>query len=233
MKNSEMILAAIKNLAEREDATTADNLFVLDQLRRFMTSNAPDPARGKFDLYKYLNPKDELRPVMCGVYHSEGFRVATDAHILVALAAQEYPQDYEGKVIDSKAAECEGRFPDWRRVVPPKEKQPLRWKIDRPAIVDAVKVAKQRKKEDKYAKTFVKVCGVGFNPDYLLKLADFAAFTASDTLTLSDPEHVGVVYAADGSIGLLTPVRLQEGGDYDNYLTVDLTPDYARTPELD
>lgn len=236
MKNPEMILAAIKNLAEREDATTADNVFVLDQLRRFLTSNAPDPSNGKFDLYKYV-AKDKLRPVLNAVYHENGFRVATDAVILVALAAQEYAPEYEGKIIDAKAAEVEGRFPNWRNVIPSVEKQPLSWKIDRPAIVEAVKVAKQRRKEDKAAKTFVKVMGVGFDPEFLLKLADFAAFTASDTLRLSDPDRGVAVYAADGSVGLLMPVRLEDGGEYDNFLTVDLTPDYVTPsdgkPELD
>jgi hypothetical protein len=229
MKNPEMILAAIKNLAEREDATSANNVFVLDQLRRFMTSNAPDPARGKFDIYKYVS-RDEIRPAMCGVYHADGFRVATDAGILVALAGQEYPEHYEGKVIDAKAAECEGTFPNWRSVVPLEEKQPLRWKIDRAAIVEAVKVTKQRRKEDKAAETFVKVMGVGFNPEYLLKLADFADFVKADTLTLSDPSRVSVVYSPDGSVGLLMPVRLLEGGGLH---IIDLTPDYAPKPELD
>ena len=223
MKNESMILAAIKNLAERDDATTADNVFVLDQLRRFLTSNAPDPSNGKFDLYKYV-AKDELRPVLNAVYHDNGFRVATDANILIALAGQKYTEEYEGKTIDSKAAEVEGKFPAWRNVIPLEEKQPLKWTINRPAIVEAVKVAKQRKKEDKHSKTFISVHGVGFKPDLLLKLADFAAYTNAPTLSLRDSTRAACVYAPDGSIGLLMPVLLKEPSEWYNSLTISLAP---------
>lgn len=51
----------------------------------------------KFDIYNYAC-NDTLRPQMCGVFHDNGVRVASDSHIMVAING-DYPAEYEGRVI--------------------------------------------------------------------------------------------------------------------------------------
>lgn len=71
----------------------------------------------KFNIYNYVS-KDEYRPQMCGVYHNEGWRVASDAHILFAEEC-EYPAEYEGKTLLKDGSFAEGgKYPQWRSAVP-------------------------------------------------------------------------------------------------------------------
>lgn len=55
------------------------------------------PKCSKFDIYNYVS-KDDFRPQMCGVFHDNGVRVASDWHIMVAING-DYPAEYEGRVI--------------------------------------------------------------------------------------------------------------------------------------
>ena len=74
-------------------------------------------AKGKFDYYKYVD-KDGTRPVMTGVYHDDGFKVASDAHILVAFKDDYDVSELEGKVVGKDGAFIDGKYPNWRSVIP-------------------------------------------------------------------------------------------------------------------
>lgn len=73
-------------------------------------------AKGKFDYYKFVS-KDEIRPVMTGVYHDNGFKVASDYHILVAIK-EGYSNELEGKSLCKNGEFADGRYPNWRSVTP-------------------------------------------------------------------------------------------------------------------
>lgn len=74
------------------------------------------PKKSKLDLYAYTS-KDNYRSSFCGVYHADGYRVATDARILVAIKS-DYPDEFEGKTILKDGSTCPVPYPNWKSVIP-------------------------------------------------------------------------------------------------------------------
>jgi len=122
-----------------------------DLLQDVIRAEAMTPAKaGKFNIYNYV-ADDEIRPAMCGVYHDNGMKVASDSHLLIAIK-EEYPEEHEGTVIlkdgsfveiEENVLDPEGHvtntikhrtsyvdkdghnhpiFPKWRDVIPSTEK---------------------------------------------------------------------------------------------------------------
>ena len=61
--------------------------------------------------------KDDLRPVMQGVYHDPtGVGVVTNAHILMATPSL-YDPAQEGKIVKKDGSTVDGKFPNWQGVV--------------------------------------------------------------------------------------------------------------------
>lgn len=77
-------------------------------------------TKGKFDYYKYVC-KDGFRPVMSGVYHESGFKVASNSHVLVAIKEDYDVSELEGKTLlkdGTIIGQENGRYPNWRSVIP-------------------------------------------------------------------------------------------------------------------
>ena len=56
-------------------------------------------SSSKFRWYDYTeNDKKAIRKQMTGIYHDNGYKVASDSHILIAMKEQ-YPEEYEGKIL--------------------------------------------------------------------------------------------------------------------------------------
>lgn len=91
---------------------------VVAELQAALACEMNDVKFGKFDLYKCVDSKDS-RQCMRGVYHDDGWRVASDGHILIA-AKQEYPENLEGKIIlkDGSILDEHYKYPRWRNVIP-------------------------------------------------------------------------------------------------------------------
>ena len=72
----------------------------------------------KFDLTKYVsNSKSDTDIKITGIFHEKGFRIATNAYIL-CVVNQDYPVEYEGKIITPNGQEIEGKFPAWQLILP-------------------------------------------------------------------------------------------------------------------
>lgn len=78
----------------------------------------------KFNLQSFT-VKDPFRPLYAGVHHQDGYKVATDGHILCAVK-EDYPEELENKtmrngeeiiVTDPHAST---RYPNWKVVIPDK-----------------------------------------------------------------------------------------------------------------
>lgn len=62
-------------------------------------------------LYK-LCTKDDLRPVMCGIYcHPDGYIAATDGHVAATVKAK-IPANMKGKIFAPSGQKIEGKFPN-------------------------------------------------------------------------------------------------------------------------
>lgn len=83
--------------------------------------------KGKFNIYNYVDKdKHTCREVLKGVFHDDGYLVATDAHIMVVLKGEEYPEELEGKIVlpDGSFVDTEylhANFPKWPLVIPKPE----------------------------------------------------------------------------------------------------------------
>ena len=98
------------------------------------TAKAKTPKRKKeVNFFKYILPKKEreLRPVLAGVFMRDGYRVASDTHILIAERA-EYSPALEGRVINEDGIALIDKEGNpiinnlaWQRVIPTPENSSL------------------------------------------------------------------------------------------------------------
>jgi hypothetical protein len=91
---------------------------IRQMLEQFMRANTV-VKEDKFDLSKFVG-KDEMRPVMTGIFHENGLKIASDASMLVAIYSH-YKSEFEGKVITPKGEIIDDKFPNWKMVLPPPE----------------------------------------------------------------------------------------------------------------
>ena len=80
-------------------------------------------SSSKFRWYDYTdNDKKTYREQMTGIYHDNGYKVASDSHILIAMK-ELYPEDYEGKILkkDGSFVDESRKYPRWRDVIPKRE----------------------------------------------------------------------------------------------------------------
>ena len=125
-----------------------------------------------FKIFNYVS-KDSFRPALSGVYHKNGHQIATDGIILVGIISN-YPEEYEGKIIDNKGRELEYKYVDYEKVIPKSNCTIVN--LDENLIKDnykRYKVEKKAKEEfNKYYK--MKIGEFYYNIEYLyLKVLPF------------------------------------------------------------
>ena len=89
--------------------------------------------------------KHTPHPELKGVYHSDGCKIATDAHILVIIKS-EYSSELEGKIVDKDGNIINARFPQYSRAIP-EMKKCKRYSIDLTKFKDAIDKGKKAYKE--------------------------------------------------------------------------------------
>lgn len=95
---------------------------LLDLIKEVIRAETQVAVKGsKFNFYDYTGSEKDFRIVLSGVFHEEGWRVACDSHIMVALK-EEYATELEGKIVEKDGSFVEGKYPKWRSVVPDKTK---------------------------------------------------------------------------------------------------------------
>lgn len=110
-----------------------DYKSLADLIQQVMRAESPEAKAGKFDYFKYVD-NTGTRPVMGCVFHDEGYKVASDAHILIAIK-DNYPDEYEHKMLHADGSFEDGTYPKWRSVIPkPDGYEP--YKVDRKAFYD-------------------------------------------------------------------------------------------------
>ena len=119
---------SIKQLNEIIDRLSAINIddrdynFVKEKIANILRLESPTSS-SKFRWYDYTeNERKSIRVQMTGVYHDNGYKVASDGHILIAMKEQ-YPEDYEGKILkkDGSFVDKDRTYPKWRNVIPKRE----------------------------------------------------------------------------------------------------------------
>ena len=75
-----------------------DYKYLANLIQQVLRAESPEAKAGKFDYFKYVENTNSIRPVMQCVFHDKGYKVASDAHILIAIK-EDYPEEYEHKLL--------------------------------------------------------------------------------------------------------------------------------------
>lgn len=178
----------------------------LKDIRAAIFMETPQPSM-KFNIYDFADDDNGSRPIMGCVHHQDGFKVACDCHVLVAVKT-DYSEDLEGKSIDKHGEVCDRKYPNWKALFNDHQKEAEGYKIDFAMLAGWMKeYAAEKKMHGKWGarKAYVKV-GDAFFP--LPNLAGFAKFMKAvgcDTLHVEDGRHAAACFAEDGSMGLIMP----------------------------
>ena len=212
--NSEKLLNEIYVMTE--DQKIKDKVL---QILRIELSQ----ANGKFDYYEYMS-KELARPIMTGVFHDNGFKVASDAHILIAFKDDYDVSELEGRVVGKDGAFIEGKYPNWRSVIPDftSKKHDYRTetvKIDFDKWAEFMKVYKADKKLNQ-ERIWVKIGEQIYKVDMFNLLTIAMRRLGVNEITNSWPQYgstAGVYRGNDGSIALLMPAMRAYDIDDDQF----------------
>jgi hypothetical protein len=109
----------MKEIKLVEDAIRQTNEDgIREMLEQFLRANTVVKDE-KLDLSKFVG-KDPQRPAMNGIFHENGLKVATDSSMIVAIYSH-YKPECEGKIITPKGEIIDGKYPNWKSVIPPPE----------------------------------------------------------------------------------------------------------------
>ena len=185
----------------KEDITNA-----LSHIRAALFMETPC-APDKFNLYDVADDDNGTREIMGCVHHENGFRVASDGRVLVAVK-ENYPEDMEGKNIDKKGEARDLRYPMWQKLFNDKQKEADGFLIDFNKLSTWQKeYAAEKKMNGKRGarNAYVKIGCAFFKLDILVKFVKFMKFVGSNTLRIEADNKAAACFANDGSKGLIMP----------------------------
>lgn len=177
----------------------------------------------KFDIYKMAST-DELRPVMCGVFHDKGYKVASDSSVLVAVK-DAYDEALEGHILDRKGQDIIGAYPKWESVFPREDDDRRRaFTIDTAKVYELLRQEKAEKKaagkHGKARPAYVKVGDTFFRADKLAMACTFMDAYGTREIITHGTNRAAAIYAPDGSKALVMPAYYARATG-SNYYTKD------------
>lgn len=131
----------------------------------------------KFDIYKYVG-KDKAIERLQGVYYNNGDIVATDCYLLIVLQNQKYNPAYEGKIIGKSGEIFEGKYPNYKSIMPAKLDNYILTQFDYSRLeeinkIDKAKVMAMQDCEKKHYTPVVKIGNAYFKLELVNKLVTF------------------------------------------------------------
>ena len=157
----------------------------------------------KFDIYKYVS-KDSTRERLQGVYYNNGDIVATDSYLLVVLQNQKYNPTYEGKIIGKSGEIFEGKYPNYKGVMPANLDNYILTQFDYGRLeeinkIDKVKVMAMQDFEKKHYTPVVKIGDAYFKLELLNKLVTFVRHIGTNEIyALQESNKFLYVKSKDG-----------------------------------
>lgn len=194
-------------VARNDGATASEWQFVYERLMQVLRCETPAVST-KFDIWKWVCKDEDTRPVMCGIYHEDGFKVASESHILVWLK-EEYPDNLEGKVLykDGRVLDCY-KYPRWRSVIPTENSQVV--KIDIAKFREAhndwkarMRAFKKNATDDNPGRGVVKVADAYFDMDSFSRVVDFMDAYGADEIICNGQNNRRAAMVKAGESGCL------------------------------
>lgn len=203
---------SIDKLSEIYNAlNNTENQHLAELIQQVIRAEATTEAKaGKFDYFKYVENSNSIRPIMQCVFHDDGYKVASDAHILIAIK-DSYPPELEHKMLHADGSfEEYGAYPKWRCVIPKPDGYEL-YKVDRKAFYDwltkkRVEYKAKTGKGKKFVDEWIYPFWPGrFQAERFDKLLTAMERIGTDVLMLKDARSIAYAQTEDGT-ALLMPV---------------------------
>lgn len=173
--------------------------------RKIFESLNVKKAPSTFKYEDYISNETINRPSLCGIFHDRGYKIASNAQILVALK-EDYDPKLEGKIIWTEKVKediensgfdlSNAKYPQWESVIPPSDAMKS---ID----IDWNEVLTKANRTENLAKVygdkhscFVMVCGEKnycIDPTLLKKFAKAAIKIGASNLYYNDKKFGGVL----------------------------------------
>lgn len=241
------LVEAFAEAGERFPESGKTSSMEADVLLSIPSVNPSVPkSKGTLENFKEVVGKDELRPVMSGVFVSEDGTslVGTDAHKLVVQKTNEY-SEYAGKIIDlsvyiqskgKKLTFIDGKYPNYNAVIPRDNPNEVK-NFDTYALYNFSKsaIAVHKLIEQTLFNINLELPNsssnetiiASFNPVLAADLLSFALVNGWNKFTLeySETTRAFIMNFGEGNIGLLMPILNREGGEIVKRGTEILTPE--------
>lgn len=190
-----------------DERSRLDWLFVHEKLMQVLRAEQPATTT-KFDIWKWVYKDETLRPAMCGIFHEDGYKVASESRILVWLK-EDYAENLEGRILykDGRVLDCY-KYPRWRDVIPTSNTQVV--KIDIAKFREAyndwkarMKAFKRNATDDDPGKGVVKVANTYFLMDLFGKVVDFMDAFGVDEIICNEENNLRSCMVKAGESGCL------------------------------
>lgn len=160
-------------------------------------------------MYSTIASKDQTHPIMMGVFFDKDCCVATDTHILVVYRYKN--PKHEGKVLSIDGEVIPGKFPNYKRVFPSKERlSHYRPRID---LVQLQKACGWFSRQPGFTDNdMVVIRGKGLSIKYLATLLNLLALTPEikSAEMFQTPDGNPVVIKSKSFVTLLMPMTVDE-----------------------
>ena len=200
-------------LLQGEGEPKPDISNAIQLIRMVIAMEAPI---GKFNIYKWCST-DPMRYVLSGVIYDKGRMVATNTHILVVLAGQDYPKEYEGKIRRRDGQFVEGRMVNYEAVKPKYTNHSAR--VDFNAVREALRCTNTiRKTENKKAQGICVVGGAWFDVKEFARFITFMEHKGLDTIRTNNEngiERAWIAETGQGDWACIMP--LHQGDERNRY----------------
>ena len=202
---------SMKHLQQMYQMCSEDMSYFKELIEAIIRIESETKTKSKFKIWDYVLV-DAIRPSMACVFHDNGYKVASDSHILIAIK-EDYPEEMEGRLMrkDGTLMDEGTRFPKWRDVIPnPELSEMVPVKIDFTKVREfeadfkAKKKASDRKNFDAYIRVRE---NCAFRLDYLVKMVKAMEHIGTDTLMVNADGWRAALAVGGESKAILMPIR--------------------------
>lgn len=175
-------------------------------------------------IYKNVVAKDEMRPVMNGIFFEEGSCVGSDGHLLVVYKCGKTKM--EGQIIGPNGEFIDGRYPNYKSVIP-SEREEYPYRIDLKDVYNACSWHLRQSYAN--AEDCVLILQKGFGIKTLVRL--LSVFIAADEIKTakifkSDADRATVI-ESESVTAVIMPKLINNVADIDNKLDEDSATFYS------
>lgn len=198
-EEKDLVLKAIKLSSDKNVSEILKDLLLL---------SASKPST-KINLYDLCLPEKSFgKDAIKGIFHDNGYVVATDGFILAKLK-DSYGDNLEQRVIGRDGKIIEDKFPNYKLVIPNHDLTDTT--VNFKQVREAVKRLKIEKKADKYAKYFCKIGHLYFDASRMNNFANICEQSHINRFQIFNRGYGSLLATGeDGSLVLLMPYKIDD-----------------------